>query len=148
MLVNIAGSAREYPSSALEQDASNAALHRPFLAQDNAATHAHAVAAFPQHRARPGSAALPRRAAAHQSRAQVVAVVSRGTTPVPPMGIFGETTPAIKIGAVPPPLLPVEKCVIVVPAAPLDGKSRLALSATDPPEAAFHPVDRNVFWRA
>ena len=52
----------------------------------------------------------------------VVAVVRRGITPEAPIAMVGDTPPYHRIGVAPPPVLPVEKCVTVVPAAPLDGK--------------------------
>jgi hypothetical protein len=82
-----------------------------------------------------------------QSRVIVLPVVRRGVTPAAPIAIFGVTVPDHKIGDAPPPDLPVLKCVMVVPAAPLAAKSILATGDTLPAEDVVHPVERNTFTR-
>jgi len=60
----------------------------------------------------------------------------------------GVTDPDIKIGAVPPPVLPVEKKVTVpLPPVPA-GKSICAAGDITPVEAVVHPVDLATFTRA
>lgn len=75
-------------------------------------------------------------------------VVNRGVIPAAPIAIFGVTVPDHKIAEAPPPDLPVEKCVIVVPDAPLAGKSMLAAGETLPALDVLHPVDRATLTRA
>ena len=69
----------------------------------------------------------------------VLAVVKRGTTPAAPMAMFGVTDPDQKMSVAPELVLPNEKLVIVVPAAPLDGKSILATGDVLPADAAVQP---------
>ena len=80
----------------------------------------------------------------------VDAVVSRGVIPEAPTAMLGVTVPVHRTGVAPPPLLPVEKSVMVVPEAPLDGKSMLAAGETEPAPAleVVNPVERATFCRA
>lgn len=78
----------------------------------------------------------------------MVAVVSRGVIPAAPIAIDGDTVPDHRIAVAPPPVLPVEKCVIVVPAAPDDGKSIFAAGLVLPALDDDHPVERATFCRA
>jgi hypothetical protein len=71
----------------------------------------------------------------------VVAVERRGVTPEP-VTIFGVTVPLHRMGAVPPPVLHVEKYV-TVPDPPVPaGKSMLATGDTEPPVTVQPPVVR------
>ena len=63
-------------------------------------------------------------------------------TPAAPTAMVGDTSPDHRMGCVVVPVWPVEKCVMVVPAAPLDGKSRLATRKVAPlASAAVQPGD-------
>jgi hypothetical protein len=75
----------------------------------------------------------------HQSSVMVLAVVRRGITPEAPMAMFGVTVPDQKISVAPLDVLPVEKLVIVVPEAPLDGKSMFATGEVLPAVDAVQP---------